>query len=860
MRASRIISTILLCLASLAASALETLERDAIYIDFPDYSEELAARLNEPLPSMLEFLSNQGLPVRPPLHIVLDPWLDLPDVDTDVTPHKEVRIPMRAPGVLEEGYTEADPWAYFMFKGLCIQGISAMRSGIPGVLYKGFGEIISPNRVFPAWLDNGICAFLYERYRQKRIEAPLETAIFETARVPSLDFVSHHPEIWPGDQAYRIYGRPFIAWIAQHYGWNKILEFLHVHGGGVIPWEIDLKAVDVFGKTGAQLWDEFRKDQKRTDEAPAGLLIEGFWPDPLVYWNGAGVFPGKLRVGRRGRYGYVDSAGTLWLSEFAGGTSLIFRYSNQIETSMELFSLWDPGPGRVVVGRRGHRCWLVVFPDDGEGGLRRARPEESDEAETIPGPAGVIQLSGPVRSRSGAIAVAGNTGGNWDIWIHDGKWHRVTNSPFVELDPWWQGDTLVWASNATGRFQIHDADGQPVTSASNGALLPRDGKYLELTPNGWRVRSYEWAIADLPRLEYLAEEGGEPFEPPPTSEVRAYNPFDSLWPNYVQPDIFAGISAFQLGLATEGRDVSGDYSFDAGFRYTFEDDFVALQARFQRRSLGARYARYPFSYTTALDQSVSEKRNDIALYWEPFWEGREVEDKVLRSAKGYDYPVDSVGLSLNYRFYSPLNESGSTETEAWVALSAGKRFESIHTWGNIALFTEDRQSISAGAAFRFGDQVITTLQLMGGKSWGEETNGHTNFRIGGDVTEGAFTRRATRLFPVRGFDSNLIEAPTAAAASVETHWPLANLQFGYKALPLFLHRLTLGTFVDAGYAKVDSRSDDFLVGAGFELLTSLEIGWGSLSTFRIGIAWPLVQPGDLDQEGPVLVFQLGAPL
>ncbi len=48
--------------------------------------------------------------------------------------------------------------------------------------------------------------------------------------------------------------------------------------------------------------------------------------------------------------------------------------------------------------------------------------------------------------------------------------------------------------------------------------------------------------------------------------------------------------------------------------------------------------------------------------------------------------------------------------------------------------------------------------------------------------------------------------------------------------------------------------------AGFELLTSLELGWGNFSTFRIGVAWPLVQADDLGQEGPVIVFQLGRPL
>jgi hypothetical protein len=761
--------------------------------------------------------------------------------------------------VLEDGYLEADPWGYFMFRGLCMQGIYGIRSGLPGVLYWGFGEIISPNVVLPPWVEDGICNLLYSLYQEKEVRDPYATSIFEAALVPDLDLISHHPQVWPGHQAYRIYGRPFVEWLYLRYGWSKILEFLHAHGGGVVPFEIDLKAIDVFGSSGAALWGEFRSGQPRTaEEGPPGLLASGFWNAPLVYWNNGGVFPGKLRVGRRGRYGFVDSQGTLWISEYSD-TSRIFRYGDQIEASMDLYSLWDPGPGRVAVGRRGHRSWIVIFPDDGEGGFRRARAADIEEVEKVPAPAGAIQLSGPVRNDDGRIAVAVNIGGNWDIWVHDGEWHRVTDSPSVELDPWWEGDTLVWASNATGRFQIHQADDKPITYAVRGALLPRGGNYLELTASGWRVLDYEPAVPDLPELDYLAENGHVEVDSAPALEAEPYNPLASLWPNYVEPDVFAGITDLQLGIDTRSRDVSGDYIFDAGIRYSFDNDFLALQALFQRKTVGTQFARYPQSYETALGQIVDEERNDIAIYWRPFQVEKREQTDILRSSAGSDYLFDEVDLSLNWRYFGPLSGSGSADDEAWIALAASKSFESLRTWGNVELFTEDRQSVSGGIAFVFGDQIITSLQLMGGKSWGEPTLGHTTFRIGGDVTEGSFTRRPTRLFPVRGFDSNVIEAPAAAAASAEVYWPLANLQTGYGSLPVFLHRLKLGTFVDAGYASVGSR-DDFLVGAGFELLTSLELGWGGMSTFRIGVAWPLVQPGALGQEGPVIVFQLGKPL
>jgi len=66
--------------------------------------------------------------------------------------------------------------------------------------------------------------------------------------------------------------------------------------------------------------------------------------------------------------------------------------------------------------------------------------------------------------------------------------------------------------------------------------------------------------------------------------------------------------------------------------------------------------------------------------------------------------------------------------------------------------------------------------------------------------------------------------------------------------------------VDAGFASDSLSSEDMLVGAGVELVTSLEMAWESFSALRIGVAWPVAQPGFLDQTGPVFLFQLGRPL
>jgi hypothetical protein len=840
--------------------ALVYVEKDGIFLYFPESEKEIAARLTEKLPEMRCFLATWQLTVHPPLHIILDAKLDAPEVVVHVIPHREIRIPLRAPGVLEDGFTEADPWSYFMFKGLSLHGIFGIRSGIPGFLYKGFGEIISPNVILPPWVDDGICNFLYAQYQHKEIQDPIERAVFRATPPPDLDIISHHAQIWPGYHGYRIYGKPFIYWLYRQYGWDKIIKFLQVHGRGIIPIEIDLKARKAFGKTGSGLWKDFQKEYRSETPDRKGLLITGYWSQPFVYWNRAGVYPGKLQIRLRGRYGYAEPDGSLWISEYTNrGSVRIYKYKKGYSIPMKRNHTWDPGPGYVAITRKGHKPWVIVFPDDKKGSFRYTDKATQGQVQMISAPPGVIQLSGPVRDARGRIAVAANLAGNWDIWVHDGQWFRLTQTPSIEMDPWWENDTLVYSSNITGMFQIHATDQSQLSQAKYAAILPRQGKFITLEPGGWRLQDYQTQKISATESYTLPTARIDATPKTIPLEIKPYRPWDSIWPNYMRPDIFASTTDLQIGIATQSRDVTGDYVFDAGIRYSFDTDYLALRGTFQVKKIGTQYIRYPLSYETELAQKVDESRNEIKLYWRPFErKGMRAAD-FLRSGDGTEF-LQGFELSANWRRYRPLEEADPKEDEAWASMAFITRYGISSLWGNLQLFTEDRQSLSGGIRILFGDRTLTSLHLLAGRSWGEPLLGHTTFRIGGNLAEGYFTRRSPRLFPLRGFDSNILEAPKAAAAGVEVFWPLANLQMGHQSLPLFLHRLRLGTFVDAGFASENITSDDLLVGAGIELVTSLEIAWGNFSAFRIGLAWPLVQPEFLDQKGPVFVFQLGRPL
>ena len=82
-------------------------EIDGLFLYYPENEHRIATGLLEKLPSMKAFLEQQGLMLTFPLHVILDNKLDRPVSEVKMIPHREIRIPLRAPGVLEDGYLEA---------------------------------------------------------------------------------------------------------------------------------------------------------------------------------------------------------------------------------------------------------------------------------------------------------------------------------------------------------------------------------------------------------------------------------------------------------------------------------------------------------------------------------------------------------------------------------------------------------------------------------------------------------------------------------------------------------------------------------------------------------------------------------
>ncbi|MCP4746685.1 MAG: hypothetical protein GY874_11190 [Desulfobacteraceae bacterium] len=830
-----------------AANAFQMVEKDPWFFYYPENENTILQNLIDACEPITSFLASKGLSVPTPMHIVLDDKLDLPRPQVQVYPHLQIRIPVRAPGVLENGFTEPDPWLYYLFTGLSLQGIYSERSGVPGGLHHVFGQIMSPNLIMPDWTIDGICHLLYEEYMNRAAVMPLYQSIKGSGPIPDLDKVSNHPEIWPGRLSFRIYGRPFILWLNEQYGWGKLYLFLQLHGKSIIPIEIDRKAQKVFGKTWNQLWRLFREQHTPIETKGVYDPIYGYWPKPFVYWNETGVYPGLIQTAIRGRYGFVDSEGWLWLNIFENGKSQLLKQKKDTVRRSEREHVWDPGPGQVAVTRKGSSPFLIVgavirdddLPkDDLPGSLEK---QIDIEQRLIPAPPGTIQLSGPVMDEKGRIVAAGNTNGNWDIWLYDKRWRRLTTAYSIEMDPWLSDGKLFYTSNYSGKFQIHTGNMVQLTHSHTAAAFPRQYSYLELGDSGWKKiplsPSQYSMLSDVKSAKQEKETAPRQMALP----YRDYSAFRSIRSNYLLPDLFIGDDDFQFGISTQATDVSKNYSWDTGLRYSLDEKAISWRLGGQAKQIKARATHYRLGYTTERQMSVKEKRYEIKTGWNP---------QIL----------DDLEIAANWRWYARTTESAQSEQEWWASLNHQTGTGNLQTQITLDLFAQGSQSAYGKATYWLGQKIITVMGLQAGKTWGDLLPGHNSFRIGGNSGEGFFTKRPSRLFALRGFKSNCLDSGLAATGNIEIYWPLVRLQTGYKTLPLFLHNISVGTFVDSGFSEKTTGSHDFLLSSGFEIITGLELAWGFMADFRFGWAWPLVQPDDFDESGVIFLLQIGRPM
>lgn len=602
-------------------------------------------------------------------------------------------------------------------------------------------------------------------------------------------------------------------------------------------------------------WPGVDKISNHPDTWP-GPDCHRIWGRPFIRWlyrvygwkpllefikaHGAGVIPFEVNLKARKIFGLEWHQ--LWMAFSSTRAGRPASHKEEVNLAGPLYPMKAViGDGRggskeLKVKYRGRRPYIVL-PTTCKG------CEDDGRRYLLPAPKQVIALNGPVIGPEGQIAVGGCVAGDWDIWLYDGKWRRLIQGPGTQCHPFFNQSDLVFASDHGGSFAIYDTNWNLLSKCKTAGLRPGPKGYFCLAASGWHMVGFvHTGKRKAPgQVRQKEEAGSRQADLTPVSS-RPYEIFRSLKPNFVAPDLFLDGRNVELGIVTRAEDAYGRARLDGGVRYAFSQQYTAWKLGGTLDRVSGRLTSYPLDYETDTGQLVTEARQEASISW--------------RFSK-------HLFFSLNGRRYSPLyddRQQFEDSEEYWLAGKWSWNSDMIQSWLQLEFIESRGPSLSGWVRFWPGARKNWEFSLFGGKSWGDLQAGHNTFRVGGDLTEGFFTQRTTRLFPLRGFATNSIEDGQVFSSRTEYFVPLARINAGYRTWPVFWRSLRAGVFADCGMASQRPSADQLLVGLGLEIVASMELAWDINANLHLGVAWPVVQPDYLDQQGPVLLFQIGRPL
>ena len=494
--------------------------------------------------------------------------------------------------------------------------------------------------------------------------------------------------------------------------------------------------------------------------------------------------------------------------------------------------------------------------------------------------------------------------------------HEITHDRAFDSSPSWSpdGSSILYTSDRTGVADVYiasvvassPADGEnaaPSRRLSNATLglfypsLSPDAKHVAAVrydAAGWHVGTAPFDSSDARTTAVDTALFSDVALPPAardTSPARAYSPWRSLLPRYWFPVVGqTALDDISVGAFTSGSDVVGrhayyvqalldpshaeheflaDYSY-AGLgqpvlslvgqqfwdRLAVVDTAGARVGDLHRRSravaVSATVTRPRFrTYSWAsiggeLDwRAYTTSPTSILGQLPPFYRSSPLYRSLLASAGWSNTQHPALAISL---------EDGIAFAVAgrlqWLAGTGGLRSESVS--GVLDAY----KSIDAGG---FAHHVLAARVAAGwanGADVGE-------FEIGG--TSGApvsiipgLSLGTRRTFAVRGFPSGAQSGTRALTGSVEYRAPLAHPGRGFGFFPVYLDRISVALFGDAGTAWSENPvfgrfADDWLASVGAEL--NLDTAWQYDIPYRVrvGLAVPVVDHSFF-KTSPVSVY------
>ncbi len=656
------------------------------------------------------------------------------------------------------------------------------------------------------------------------------------------------------------------------------------------------------------------------------IVLETFSPRFSFSPDGGSFFYAQNAVNERFndyadlyRYDFAEGDGVKLKNAAAPGRSLRARDPD----------LSPDGERLVFVQGRLHQSWVSIA---------RITGDQRDQlaVKTLVGPHGDMQHASPRFSPDGR-QVALSTwfeDGRRDIVLVDAEsgdlMRRVTADAALDGNPAWSPDGryLLYESDADGISNIYAFDRRDevyfrVTQVVGGAFQPdvaRNGSSLlfrnlsgagfdihemPFDPSRWQPLAYvpaqgytpaapatavsgEWVATtwpspvwrdDEPALALATGEEEIPYSPWPT-----LLPFQDNW--VLLPAIFYLNDDPSFTLTTLGQDVLARHTYAVGagssyyterfnwsaayvndvwyptftlaggeqaLSYAFEEDHVGERRRWlnasatlpiRQRHVAA--VAYAFERRAPLDLQAEDVLALGDFAWAEF-------GYRYRLARRFPYSVGDehgVAVAASGRWYSEA--LGAEFNELLLNLDA-------RAYLNNPLFDNHVLALRGVAAVAVGPDFRETLIL------------------GGAQGASLFTVQTDTVYPLRGFPTDLLRYPPGtglAALYAEYRLPLWQVERGWYTLPVYLERLHLALFADAGntfgngsepdarafFEKAYRRLRGGRLGAGGELRADLSLGWAFPLSARLGVAWPLVERGRVHLYYPVIFVSFGTAI
>lgn len=513
--------------------------------------------------------------------------------------------------------------------------------------------------------------------------------------------------------------------------------------------------------------------------------------------------------------------------------------------------------------------------------------------------------------------------------------HTISSQRGISAVPTFtpDGTRVVWASDQLGNHQLFIA---ALGDCARGCvpraltLSPTGIGSPSVSPDGSRIAALEYslqgarlvivpmhegyALNDLPRLPHSAPYAQTsrtgPVQPVTTAST-PYSALRQLWPRWWMPLVGEGADGgLTYGASTSGVDILGRHAWTAQATVHPSRGDIEGSAAYRLSSLPRAGAWQPF-----VDVSGVQTADRFFV----FDSARRNLGELNRTSRFFNAGVTfarprvrtssslTIGMQLESRRYSTSPEALITRLDPLFA--RGRQTPGVFvagSWGNVmragrAISLEDGVNVSGTVQHRWksGNEERSSWRgtgvLRGYKAvdWGGFSRHALAARVSGGVTDrhsstelsiggasgalaelvpGVMVGDPSRLFPVRGFTPGVQRGSRAIAASAEYRAPLSLVARGVGLVPLFLDRISMSVFTDAGRAWCGSdvrgtpaesalcflpgSRDGWLASVGTELSLDLGVQWDVPYRVRIGAAQPVARPGDVSRRGSIY-FTLG---